>query len=267
MSSKRIKRITNEIKELEKSLKILEDSGIFYYIKEDNINIIYAMLYGPEKTPYEKGFYFFIFEYPPNYPMEPPIATYCTQGYLRHSYTNSPFIVRFNPNLYSCGKVCLSMLNTWNGPGWVPTNTITNVLVAIQGLVLNEEPLRNEPGFELSIKNTIDKYSQLIEYANISIAVLEMIEKPPLHFEYFKPKMEELFLKNISFYKDNVVLKNNKYKGKVLESPAYGMKCNLDYETLLYEICKMEDLVITKVNSKALEDLKPLEDTNIIKDL
>ena len=25
--------------------------------------------------------------------------------------------VRFNPNLYNCGKVCLSLLGTWQGPG------------------------------------------------------------------------------------------------------------------------------------------------------
>lgn len=28
--------------------------------------------------------------------------------------------VRFNPNLYDCGKVCLSLLGTWSGPSWEP---------------------------------------------------------------------------------------------------------------------------------------------------
>lgn len=28
--------------------------------------------------------------------------------------------VRFNPNLYNCGKVCLSLLGTWAGPSWDP---------------------------------------------------------------------------------------------------------------------------------------------------
>lgn len=33
--------------------------------------------------------------------------------------------VRFNPNLYNCGKVCLSLLGTWSGPSWDPaTSTI-----------------------------------------------------------------------------------------------------------------------------------------------
>jgi ubiquitin-protein ligase len=27
---------------------------------------------------------------------------------------------RLNPNLYHDGKVCLSLLGTWSGPGWVP---------------------------------------------------------------------------------------------------------------------------------------------------
>ena len=29
-------------------------------------------------------------------------------------------MVRFNPNLYSDGKVCLSLLGTWHGEGWAP---------------------------------------------------------------------------------------------------------------------------------------------------
>jgi Ubiquitin-conjugating enzyme len=31
--------------------------------------------------------------------------------------------VRFNPNLYNCGKVCLSLLGTWSGPSWSPANS------------------------------------------------------------------------------------------------------------------------------------------------
>ena len=67
---------------------------------------------------------------------------------LFFNYLQKPIKIRFNPNLYTSGKVCLSMLNTWKGPGWVPTNTVSNILVAIQALVFNQEPLRNEPGFE-----------------------------------------------------------------------------------------------------------------------
>ena len=251
MSSKRLKRIINEIKELQDSKKILEDSGIFFYYDENNVNNLYAMLYGPEKTPYEKGFYFFKFEYPSNYPMEPPITKYYTQGYLKNSSSKSLFSVRFNPNLYVCGKVCLSMLNTWAGPGWVPTNTISNVLVAIQALVLNEEPLRNEPGFEYANDSVIEKYSDIIRYSNIKIAIIEMIKNPPQEFIFFKDKMIELFFKNIDFYKNYILINNDKFNNSLIESPAYGMKCKADYSSLLEELENLENSLLENItNSK-----------------
>ena len=59
--------------------------------------------------------------------------------------------LRLNPNLYNCGKVCLSLLNTWSGSKnemWMPKkSTMLQVLVSIQALILNAEPFFNEPGF------------------------------------------------------------------------------------------------------------------------
>ena len=57
--------------------------------------------------------------------------------------------IRINPNLYDNGKVCLSLLNTWPGVSnekWMPgASTMLQVLVSIQGLILNEKPYFNEP--------------------------------------------------------------------------------------------------------------------------
>jgi ubiquitin-protein ligase len=249
MSSKRLKRITNEIKELEDSSKVLKDSGIYFHYNEEDMSIVYALLIGPENTPYEKGFYFFKFEYPLNYPMEPPKTKYYTQGILKNSSTNNSFYVRFNPNLYTCGKVCLSMLNTWSGPGWVPTNTLSNVLVAIQALVFNEEPLRNEPGYENAHNNDILKYNHLLEYSNIKISVMNIIDNIPSEFVFFKDIIEDYFVKNIDYYRDFVLNKNDFFKKKkisVIESPAYGMKTNIDYDNLLYELETLYEKLITK---------------------
>ena len=38
--------------------------------------------------------------------------------------------VRFNPNLYECGKVCLSLLGTWSGPSWNPA---VSTLLQVEG--------------------------------------------------------------------------------------------------------------------------------------
>jgi ubiquitin-conjugating enzyme E2 Z len=246
MSSKRLKRITNEIKDLEESKEILENSGVYFHYDDSDINTINVMLYGPEKTPYEKGFYFFEFTYPPNYPMEPPIAKYYTQGKVKNA-SGHLISVRFNPNLYTCGKVCLSMLNTWNGPGWVPTNTISNVIIAIQALVLNEEPLRNEPGFEFSDEKTIEKYSHFISYANLKIAVIDIMENTPSKFQFFKDKMKELFIKNFESYKN--LISDNKEKlekinNKMFVSTAYGMSITVDYDSLINELNKLYENIL-----------------------
>lgn len=54
---------------------------------------------------------------------------------------------RLNPNLYAEGKVCLSLLGTWSGPGWVAgKSTLLQVLISIQSMILWSEPITNEPG-------------------------------------------------------------------------------------------------------------------------
>ena len=62
------------------------------------------MIVGPEGTPYQHGFYFFDVQFSDTYPMKPPYVSFKT-GDGR---------VRFNPNLYVEGKVCLSILGTWS---------------------------------------------------------------------------------------------------------------------------------------------------------
>lgn len=55
--------------------------------------------------------------------------------------------VRFNPNLYACGKVCLSLLGTWQagqGESWsADASTTFQVLISIQSLILVDEPYFN----------------------------------------------------------------------------------------------------------------------------
>ena len=74
------------------------------------------------------------------YPSKPPAVQLMTTG---------AGSVRFNPNLYDTGKVCLSLLGTWSGPGWDPkVSTLLQVLVSIQSLILVPDPYFNEPGYE-----------------------------------------------------------------------------------------------------------------------
>jgi ubiquitin-conjugating enzyme E2 Z len=250
MSCKRTKRILKEFQELEDSRKILEESGIYFEIREEDINFLYFMIVGQKNTPYENGFYFFIFEYPSNYPMSPPIGKYMTHGTLK-TYKNTDLKIRFNPNLYTNGKVCLSMLNTWSGPGWVPTNTITSVVVAIQALVLTENPLMNEPGFENASEERLEKYNQVIQYANIKISIMDMIHRPPHDFTYFIPIMKQYFME----HKEEIQQSIQKCKERERENEEIVMDAGVyDLKNIVEDYEYMEDYFQTTLQEIELEN-------------
>ena len=75
--------------------------GIFVVPDEKDITTIHALIIGSFGTPYESGFFYFLVKFPPEYPIRPPRVKFMTTG---------AGTVRFNPNLYTCGKVCLSIL-------------------------------------------------------------------------------------------------------------------------------------------------------------
>ena len=62
---------------------------------------MHVLVTGPFDTPYEGGLFHFFIRFPPNYPFSPPRVKFMTTDDGR---------VRFNPNLYQNGKVCLSIL-------------------------------------------------------------------------------------------------------------------------------------------------------------
>ncbi|XP_077590037.1 ubiquitin-conjugating enzyme E2 Z isoform X4 [Stigmatopora nigra] len=112
--------------------------GMFIVPDPQDMTKIHALITGPFDTPYEGGFFLFLFRCPPDYPIHPPRVKLITTG------QNT---VRFNPNFYRNGKVCLSILGTWTGPAWSPAQSISSVLISIQSL-MTEKPYHNEPGFE-----------------------------------------------------------------------------------------------------------------------
>ena len=80
--------------------------------------------------------------------------------------------VRFNPNLYAGGKVCLSILGTWSGESedeWRSSYSLSYVLSAIQSLIMNGSPYHNEPGYDKveggrAKKDEVEHYSKKIKH-------------------------------------------------------------------------------------------------------
>jgi ubiquitin-protein ligase len=146
--------------------------GLYWVPDEVDLTHGWAVVCGMADTPYYGGAYCFDVRFPDNYPFEPPKFTFLTQDGR----------TRFNPNLYKNGKVCLSVLNTWQGEPWSGVQSLESVLRCIQTAVLTGDPLHNEPAYR-STTGDLGTYNRLILHANVETAILEQLRSPPAYLE------------------------------------------------------------------------------------
>lgn len=230
ISKQTIQRLLNDIKQIIKSP--LTENGIYYSHDETDLLKGYALIIGQSDTPYYGGYYLFEFRFPNDYPYKPPTVTFHTNGEN----------IRFNPNLYKCGKVCISLLNTWSGEQWTSCQTISTVLLTLCTL-LSKDPLLNEPG--ITINNAdLPKYNKIIEYSNINIAICDIVNKRPSilkpQFNVFYATIKTHFLNNyenlVTICKQNI----EKYNVDVIQTEMYLLIVLINYPALLQKlsICK-----------------------------
>lgn len=197
-SGGKIKRLVEESKSLITDMPLSLEGSIFVRVDETRIDVIKALITGPSGTPYGFGCFEFDIWVPDNYPLSPPSVTLITTG-------NGTF--RFNPNLYSSGYVCLSLLGTWEATHesetWQPnTSTILQVLVSIQSLILVDQPYFNEPGLQYYIGDPSQaaaslEYNRTVQYHTITLAMLTHLQHPSppfaevikLHFQYTQSRI------------------------------------------------------------------------------
>ena len=222
----------------------LEDNGIYYLHSETNIKKGYAMIIGPENTIYKYGAYLFEFEFPNDYPFSPPKLKYKTNNGT----------IRFNPNLYRNGKVCISIVNTWKGEQWTSCQTIRSVLLSLLTLFHNE-PLINEPGITKRHKD-FDNYNNLIEFFNYKTAIFTNIihKMSVINNENIRTKLFSSYINFIDTKKNNILenikklrniwdnnsdsffdkdpVHNKEYKYIRFQCTIYSMSSSVSYELL-----------------------------------
>ncbi|CDO68460.1 hypothetical protein BN946_scf184760.g16 [Trametes cinnabarina] len=110
---KRSLAIAKELAVLTTNLPVAWNSSIFLRVDETRVDVIKALITGPEGTPYHNGCFLFDVFLGPNYNQSPPSVKYMTTNGGKY---------RFNPNLYA-------------------------VLISIQSMILCDEPYVNEPGW------------------------------------------------------------------------------------------------------------------------
>lgn len=205
----------------------LEEDGIFYHINETDMFDIKIMIIGPKDTPYENGLYFFTLLFDKlKHPYVPPKATF---------HCASPRGMRMHPNFYCCGKVCLSLLNTWSGPKWSACQTLKSIVTSIQ-IIFDDNPLIHEPGYdnENSI-NTAKKYSEIISYVNFFTILNSVKNRNRYTFtKDFSKEIENHYKNNkvniFNKIQDNIKLYGDNYSFNL---KLYGMKGRIEYSELI----------------------------------
>lgn len=235
ISKDSIRRLIKDVSEIRKNP--LTKDGIYYHHDEEDMLKGYALIIGPPDTPYYGGYYLFELIFPSDYPFSPPKLNYKTNDGM----------IRFNPNLYTNGKVCLSILNTWHGDPWSSCQTISSILLTLC-TILNKQPLLNEPGVNKTHPD-LDKYSQIIHFSNISVAICDVVnQKLFIQFQpYFYEIINEYFLKNY----DNLITDiDNHIKENatptLMQTSFYNLRITLDYNLLKQKIIKCKNELINQ---------------------
>lgn len=223
ISKDTMNRLIKDVKEIIQHP--LSDNSIYYSHDEENMLKGYAMIIGPSDTPYFGGYYFFELNFPVNYPYSPPHIIYCTNAEK----------IRFNPNLYVNGKVCLSLLNTWKGEQWTSCQTISSILLTICTILI-KNPLLNEPGIKRD-HHDFEKYNTIIQYKNIDIAILQILQKKIGvfldQFKVFDSEIKDNFKKNAIKIRDYLEeKKSTESESILLTTGLYNMNVKIDWNEL-----------------------------------
>ncbi|KAM3606446.1 uncharacterized protein V6R79_016382 [Siganus canaliculatus] len=228
-SAARSRRLAQEAVTLSTSLPLSSSSSVFVRCDEERLDIMKVLITGPADTPYANGCFEFDVYFPQDYPNSPPLVNLETTG--GHS-------VRFNPNLYNDGKVCLSILNTWHGrpeEKWNPqTSSFLQVLVSVQSLILVAEPYFNEPGYERSRgtpsgTQSSREYDGNIRQASVKWAMLEQIRNPSPCFKevihkHFYLKRTEIMCQCEEWITDIQQYSSDKRVGRTMSHHAAALK-------------------------------------------
>lgn len=212
---------------------------IYVYADDEDITKISAFVIGPLETPYAGGFFRFDIRVGAEYPMNPPRVILQTTDGGR---------VRFNPNLYADGKVCLSILGTWAGPAWSSAESLSSVLLSIQSLMC-PEPYHNEPGYEhrgdAAVKSA---YNDYVRYETLRVAVVGTL-KHTAHAAHFPDVLERLFLVWYDMYITVATDLHTRLEGKPFKDVFSARRGRYDVLVLLNSLKAMKRTIMDRMNA------------------
>ncbi|KAL3925597.1 MAG: hypothetical protein SGARI_005813 [Bacillariaceae sp.] len=242
-----IKTLEKEAKRCKKTLPNPHpNSACFVCFAEERMDLCKALVTGPTETPYSLGLFEFDILFPSSYNRIPPLVTFLTTGGGQ---------TRMGPNLYQDGKVCLSLLGTFNAGSdserWNPDHSsLAQVLLSIQTQLLVAEPYYNEPGTEQmqvtrAGMEASTRYNANLRLATLRYAINQPLKHPPLGFE-------DISLRHFSMSRKRLLVQVKRW---VLEAKGTALHSRLERG-----YCELVHLLTSVKDINSYDALPPLED-------
>lgn len=239
-SSSSSRRPTSVIIRIQRELQnLFNDPVPFIYVQPDEADVtkLTALIVGPLETPYAGGFFKFNIRVVPDYPMVPLKVKFETTDGGR---------VRFNPNLYAGGKVCLSILGTWEGPAWSSAESLSSVLLSIQSLMC-PKPYHNEPGYETNNNpHAVAAYNDYIRYETLRVGVVATMMHP-MYDSFFPRVCDRLFLLWHELYMKTAIDLKSRLQGSRYSDPFSCTTGLYNLDPIIRSLNDIKNAVITRV--------------------
>ena len=222
-----MKASKRQVKDFNELVKAGPKSGI--YIKDISESLgkppytdLRIMLIGPD-GPYKNCLFFFRMFFTERYPFKPPNVKFLC-----------PYSIRCHPNLYQYypnqpntamgnGKVCLSILGTWSGPPWSPMMTFETIVQTILS-ILDDTPLRNEPGYVRSSMEKIQPYTDYVQWICLKESIPLWTESLPKMYKMFQEEVSTLLEEKREELIDQIIKLSEQFDGQKIKAVNYGNK-------------------------------------------
>jgi len=213
-----------------------EDQGIHYWYNEANVTEGKLLIWGPLGTLYEDMPMIYSVKFPcPGYPFEPPKVLFVTND----GYT------RFHPNMYKEGKVCLSILGTWEGPKWVASQRMSSIPLTLQSLMDNN-PIAHEPGYAHRTDLVATSYNEFIGY-KCACFLVDLLNKYTINvYPPFLEEFKEEFVARVPKMLERLEARLLGKEDKQWLTIPYSMTGKTEYGKLRETLGLIKDWFLTK---------------------
>jgi ubiquitin-conjugating enzyme E2 Z len=207
----KVNRVLKELASLKK-----ETNEFLVDYDEADITKLNVIIKAPVDSLYKHTFVRIEMTLPENYPFVPPKVKF-------YNWKNT----RIHPNLYGCGKVCLSILGTWSGEPWASTMTLETVIRVI-GSLLDNTPYIHEP-------NCVNDptYNKYVRFETFDTLLFDYIKHEQNN--KFKKFMLDYINENKQTILNDLILLNNENKRQNIHT-KYGMITIIDYTKYINQL-------------------------------